>query len=317
MRLNKPQIISASRRTDIPAFYSTWLVNRLRAGWVLTYNPFNRRPVQVSLRPAEVAGIVLWSKNFGPLIPHLPEIEARGYRLYFIFTITGLPRVFEPGVVAPEEALAHFKLLAQRYSPEHVQWRYDPIILTSLTDPAYHRETFRTLCQELEGHTRRCYISFATLYPKVRRRLQALAAREGFQWWPEPPLEDKRQLATELAAIAARHGIELFSCCDELLVGERIKKAHCIDATILAPLFDLDPGLYRPKPTRPQCGCHESVDIGTYDTCLHLCAYCYANADAKRVLANRRRHDPSLPALPGPEYVEGQGPNPMSTEPNT
>lgn len=303
-RVRKPQIISASRRTDIPAFYSQWLVNRLRAGWVLTCNPFNYRPVKVSLKPAEVAGIVLWSKNFGPLLPHLPEIDAMGYRCFFIFTITALPRVFEPRVVNSEEAIAAFKSLARRYSPDHVQWRYDPIVLTSLTDPDYHLRTFRSLCRRLEGYTKRCYTSFATFYAKVRRRMEGLAARAGIEVWEDPPADQQRQLAEELAEIAGQHGIELFSCCNDLLVGEKIKKAHCIDAKVLAPLFGLQPNLYRPKPTRPQCGCYESVDIGMYDTCPHLCAYCYANASPRKVLLNFRRYDPSLPGLPGPELVQ-------------
>jgi hypothetical protein len=307
----KPQIISASRRTDIPAFYARWLVNRLRAGWALTYNPFNRRPVIVSLRPQEVAGIVFWSKNFAPLLPHLREIRALGYRYFFLFTLTGLPRIFEPATPPVEEAVAVFRALARQHSPRHLVWRYDPILLTSLTDPDYHLRTFRELCRQLEDYTERCYLSFVDFYPKVRRRLQALARKEGIEIFLEPDPQLKRQLAQELAKLAANHGIAVFACCEDELLGPGIGKARCVDPELLAPLFELDPKSYPAKPTRPGCGCHESVDIGVYETCPHLCLYCYANTSERRVLSAYRQHDPAAPALTGWGAAREEPPEPQ------
>ncbi|MGB9886060.1 MAG: DUF1848 domain-containing protein [Moorellales bacterium] len=295
----KPQIISASRRTDIPAFYSPWLVNRLRAGWVLTYNPFNRKPKRVSLKAEEVAGIVFWSKNFAPLLPYLREIGELGYRCFFLFTLTGLPRIFEPATPPVEEAVSAFQALASRYTPRHLVWRYDPILLSSLTDPDYHLRIFRELCQKLEGFTERCYISFLDPYPKVRRRLSALARRLDLEVFFEPDPQLKRQLAQELAGLASQHGITVWACCEGDLLWPEIGRARCVDPELLAQLFELDPHSYPPKPTRPGCGCHESVDIGMYETCPHLCLYCYANTSEGRVLSVYRQHDPAAPALSG------------------
>jgi len=296
----KPRIISASRRTDIPAFYGTWLLNRLRAGWALTYNPFNRRPMAVSLRPQDVAGIVLWSKNFGPFLTHAEEIRERGFNCFFLFTITGLPRLLEPHTPPVKEAVAAFRTLARRFSPHHLVWRYDPILLSPLTDPAYHLRTFGHLCRQLGGYTFRCYVSFLDFYPKVRRRLERLSRTAGLELLAEPLPETKLELLRELAKAAAKHNIEVRVCSEDLPPSTGLKKARCIDPELLAPLFGLDPALYPPKPTRPGCGCHESVDIGVYETCPHLCEYCYANTSPQRVLSAYRQHEPTAPALVEP-----------------
>jgi len=291
----RPRIISASRRTDIPAFYGEWFMRRLREGWALTYNPFSRRVFRVSLVPSDVAAIVFWSKNFGPFLPRLAELAERGYNMVFHYTITGLPRVFEGRVPDTGAAVAAFRALAGMFSSRHVQWRYDPVLLTTVTDKEYHLRRFRELCGRLEGLTTRCYTSFVCLYPKVRRRLEGVLAKNGVQMQPATA-EEQRELAGRLAEIAAGHGIALYSCCGDHLVGGPVKKARCVDGGLLAGLFGLDPGLFRPGPSRKQCGCSESTDIGMYDTCPHACVYCYANAGS-RAFVNYRNHDPDSPAL--------------------
>lgn len=294
--LTKPQIISVSRRTDVPAFYGEWFINRLREGWAVNYNPYSRKASVVELAPEKVGAFVFWSKNFKPFLPYLDEIEARGYRSFFLFTITGLPRLWEPRVVDTAVAVDTFRELARRYGPERVSWRYDPILLTASTGFDYHVRTFIDLCRKLEGYTRRCYTSFVCMYPKVKRRLMAVAKG------PAKMLEgvgegQKRELAEELAQIACEHGIELYSCCNDFLVGDKIRKAHCVDIELISKYTGLEPSLYRLNPTRKGCGCYESVDIGMYDTCPHLCRYCYANTHEKLVLRNYRSHDPRFPLL--------------------
>ena len=291
---DKPRIISASRRTDIPAFYGKWFMRRIREGWAATYNPFSRRIIRVSLLPSDVAAVVFWSKNFGPFLPHLAELANLGYKLVFLYTVTGLPRVFEGRVPDAGAAVASFKAISRMFSSKHIQWRYDPILLTSITDKEYHLRQFWDLCRCLEGYTTRCYTSFVNLYPKVQRRLEALA-KKGVKMLTVPEA-DQLELVNRLAEIAAGHGIELYSCCSDHLVGGRVKKAHCVDRDLLAGLFGLDAALYQIKPTRKQCGCAESVDVGMYDTCPHACVYCYANAGS-RALTNYLNHDPGSPAL--------------------
>jgi hypothetical protein len=291
---HKPRIVSVSRRTDIPAFYGEWFMNRVRAGWAVSCNPFNRRAMRVSLRPEEVGALVFWSKNFAPFLPYLAELKALGYRMVFLFTITGLPRIFETRVPDTGVTVAALQAISRMFSPEHVQWRYDPIFLTSVTDEKYHLRRFRELCRFLSGYTTRCYISFVCLYPKVRRRLQALE-KQGIKVFSVSEAE-QAALARQLAGIAAEYGIELYSCCNDHLVGGPVKKAHCVDAGLLASLFNLEAGFYRIRPTRKQCGCWESVDIGMYNTCPHGCIYCYASTGAGSS-KNYLRHDPGSPEL--------------------
>jgi hypothetical protein len=165
-------IISASRRTDIPAFYSQWLVNRLRAGFVRYPNPFSGEVYTVSLRPEDVHSIVFWSKHYAPLLPHLDELEEGDYRFYFHYTITGAPRTLEPHVPGWQQAVQVFRKLAERTSSRQVQWRFDPILFTHELGPAFYAARFRDVATALSGATERCYFSFAVFYGKVGRRLR-------------------------------------------------------------------------------------------------------------------------------------------------
>lgn len=282
-----PFIISASRRTDIPAFYMPWFMNRLRAGSVSYPNPFGGQIHTVSLRPEDVHSIVFWSKFYGPFLGHIDELESSGYRFYAHYTITGAPRQLEPHVPGWEHATAVFRDLAARTSPRHVQWRFDPIVMTDTLDAAFYADRFRRIAAVLAGSTTRCYFSFATSYAKVTRRLEKNGVR-----FVDPPLEVKHALVETLATIADDHGIALYACCQDALLNGRVHKAHCVDGDLLATLFPdrlLSAG---PRPTRDQCGCVASRDVGMYDTCPYGCVYCYANASQRAALAGHRQHDP-------------------------
>jgi len=290
--LIKPQIISASRRTDIPAFYSEWFINRVRQGWGIKYNPYNKKIACVSLTPENVAAVVFWSKNYTPLLPYLEELDKMGYNLVFHFTITGLPRYFEENVPPPAQALEIFKTLAKRYSPEQVLWRYDPVILTHKTDCRFHLENFTRFCTELAGFTKRCYISYINVYGKVERRLKAHKIN-----LINNNLQEQRELANSLAEVAQKYEIELFSCCNDFLLNNKIKKARCIDANLLQKCFGIGASTYSLSPSRKECGCYESIDLGLYDTCLHGCLYCYANNREGRIKKNYELYEPGYPAL--------------------
>ena len=266
-------IISASRRTDIPAFYAQWMLNRLKSGSVLYANPYSGTIHQVSLKPEDVTAIVFWTKNPEKLEPYLGEIDTMRYRYYFQFTITGHPGKLEPRVVDTEKAIDCFKRLSKRLSPEHLQWRFDPILLTPERGREKHLETFSHIAAELEGFTRRCYISFTKFYGKVKKNL----ARHGINAL-EPDSGEKIDFSQKLAEIGHGHGISLYSCCDESIVCGMVKKGHCIDAEIIKNICSNG---FREKinPTRPGCGCQDSRDIGAYDTCRHGCVYCYASSD--------------------------------------
>jgi len=292
------KVISASRRTDIPAFYSEWFMNRIRAGSVRWVNPFSNAMCEVSLRTEDVAAIVFWSKNYLPLLPHLDELDAGDYRMLFQFTITGLPKEFEPRVPEVEELVGCAKTLSSRYGAETVLWRYDPILISSVTSPKYHLSRFKELCGKLEGSVKRCYFSYLVFYGKVLRNIDTLGSQTGIACY-DLPRDDRIELANSFADIAAEHGIEMFSCCGDYLLGDKIKKAHCTDAELLSRLYPDKVGPLDEIPTRKECGCCRCTDIGAYDTCAHGCIYCYANSRVQTAQRNYDRHDPKSDMIVG------------------
>ncbi len=285
-------IISASRRTDIPAFYKPWFMYRLDEGCAAYPNPFGGQIHTVSLRPADVHSIVFWTKNPAPLVERVPELHARGYRFITHVTITGLPRALEPHVPRWEHVADAARALAERTSPYHVQWRFDPIVITPALSPAWYADRFAQIAAALEGHTTRCYFSFATFYGKVLQRMQQAGIA-----YDDPPLAAKRALVERLADIADAHRITLHACCQDDLHGARVRQAHCIDGDLLAALFPDRPHVTGHRPTRHFCGCVASRDIGMYDTCPYGCVYCYANRTQARAVARHRAHDPLSPLL--------------------
>lgn len=283
------RIISVSRRTDIPAFYGEWFMRRLKDGFAGVVNPFGGRRYVVSLKPEDVVCFVFWSKNFSPFLENLRVLDGLGYKFYFNYTVTALPGVFESGLDR-QSAIEGLKQLSRMYSPQHINWRFDPIILSDLCDRNFFLEAFEELACEFEGLVERCYFSFVTEYGKVKRNFAEFERAAGVKI-PRCNKSYKIELANELAAIAERHGIRMSSCCGDYLTGDRIQKAHCIDGGVIEQLFFREGLGHKAKPTRPQCGCTESIDLGTYDTCPHGCIYCYANVNKHKAAEAYRNHD--------------------------
>lgn len=281
------EIISASRRTDIPALYMEWFMQRVRAGHAVYPNPFGGTLHRVSLLPEDVHSIVFWSKHYGPLLPHLEELLDRGYRPCFHYTINGAPRAMEPHVPPWELSVRIFRELASRTSPRQVLWRFDPIVLTSELDQAFYLNRFREIGSRLAGFTERCYFSFAAFYRKTKAKM----AREGILWG-EPSLEEKKELAFQLAELAHGFGMELLACCQEDLLQYGIAMGRCVDGELLSGLLPDRPPILTPRPTRPGCGCTASRDIGMYDTCPLGCVYCYATQSRDLALRHMAKHDP-------------------------
>ena len=290
------RIISVSRRTDIPAFYGNWFMNRLKEGFAGIVHPFGGRKYIVSLKPEDVVCFVFWSKNFGPFLENLRIIDDLGYKFYFNYTVTGLPSVFESNV-EKQLAIETLKQLSRTYSPRHINWRFDPIIISSICDRDFYIKAFEQLASEFAGYVERCYFSYVTEYNKVKVNFEKLQKTKGVRI-VDCGDDFKIQLANELAAIAAHYGIQMYSCCGDYLVEgsrkegyPRIKKAHCIDGSIIESLFFPEGLQYTKKPTRKECGCTESTDIGTYDTCPHGCVYCYANVNKRKAYQAFSNHD--------------------------
>jgi hypothetical protein len=289
-------IVSASYRTDVPAFYGDWFMNRVAAGDARVASPYGGRPYRVSLQPGAVDGFVLWTRNIAPLADRLPELAAVA-PFAVQFTVTGYPRALEPGVIETRAAVEQIRHLARIWGPRAVVWRYDPIVATSLTGPAWHRRNFAALAAALDGAVDEVVVSFAQIYAKTRRNLDAAARRHGFSW-RDPEAGEKRALIGGLAAIAAAHGMRLTVCTQPDYAADGTEPARCIDAARLSDVAGRTITA-RVKGNRPGCLCHESRDIGAYDSCPQGCFYCYAvssRAAAKRVLA---AHDAESDILGG------------------
>ncbi len=286
-----PQVISASRRTDIPGFYSEWFVNRLKAGYVLVQQPYSGTWSRVSLTPEDVSAIFFCSKNYRPLLSRLDEVEKTTRNLFFHYTITA-NRELESHTPEPDEAIKDHLYLAKRYSPDHIIWRYDPVCITDKLSFEEHLDRFTRLAGRLKGSVSRCIISFAHPYKKAIANFSKYTDHRmvGLS------LEQQREYAGVLADRAAKVGIRLYACCNDHVLSDRIAKAGCIDGAYLSRLF-ATPIDTRKGATRAACGCTKSADIGAYDTCAHGCLYCYANADKDKAFANQAKHHPDWNAL--------------------
>jgi hypothetical protein len=287
-------IISASRRTDIPAFYAPWFIHRIRAGWCRVPNPFNSAQVtEVSLRPEDVEVIVFWTRYPLPMMPHLEEMEDRGYHFYFLYTLMGNPREIDPNSPSLRSALRTFQRLADRIGPEKVIWRYDPIVLSSLTDSDFHKRTFHHISGELEGYTQRCIMSAVNPYRKAKRRFMdrgiELLSSDG---------QEFGNLVQFMAEEARNRGMDIFSCAQTLDLDDRgVKHGKCIDDEYIERAFGIRVSHKKDPSQRRSCRCVVSKDIGMYDTCLFGCLYCYGTTSFKKAKENYKIHDPRAPSL--------------------
>lgn len=288
-------IISASRRTDIPAFYSQWFMNRLREGYCLVPNPYNPRQVaRISFLPECLDVIVFWSKNPFPILRHLPEVEKMGHPFYFLFTLNAYPKALEPNLPSLAERISTFIKLSRRIGSRRVIWRYDPIILSNRTDAAFHKKMFEDLCGQLAGHTCRVIISVITRYRKTIRSLRALE-KQGYVFDREPRNHTETEgLLSEMASSAADHGLETFACAEKKdYTHLGVKPARCIDATLIRELWGIPVASGKDPGQREHCGCASSRDIGMTDTCPHGCLYCYATMNWEIAVKRYQTHDPN------------------------
>lgn len=286
-------IISTSDRTDIPAFYSEWFLNRIKAGYVLVRNPFNAHQIsKVSLSPDVVDCIVFWSKNPRPLMKRLDELK--DYNYYFQFTLTGYGRDIEPAV--PDKysvMIPTFQELSERIGTNRVIWRYDPIIFTDEMTPEYHLEQISRISEALDGYTKKCVISFVDWYGKVKKTLEDMNTHDLSG-------DELLDFAGRVHKITSSHHMVTASCAEKAdLASVGIEHNSCVDKHLVE---EITGAIYIPekkKPNREACGCIPSIDIGLYDTCLHLCKYCYANSNPDVVRRMRERYDPESPILCG------------------
>lgn len=286
-------IISASRRTDLPTYYSDWFLHRLREGYVCVRNPMNFHQVsQIPLTPDVVDGIVFWTKNPIPMLPKLDQLK--DYPYYFQFTLNAYGPDVEAHVPSKNaQIIPAFQALSRKIGAERVIWRYDPILLTPRYTVDYHVRYFEEIAKRLAGYTHKCVISFLDLYGSTKRGMSGLSLL---------PLGEGEmtELAARLAEIAGRYRLTMESCAEKIDLSRfGIAHGHCVDRRLFEQLLGQPLALEKDPGQRPECGCMASIDVGMYDTCGNGCAYCYATHSAATAARRIGAHDPRSPLLFG------------------
>jgi hypothetical protein len=295
-------IISASRRTDIPAFYSQWFFNRLNQGFVMVRNPMNPQLVsKISLNPQFIDCIVFWTKNPKNMIKQLDRLK--GYHFYFLFTITSYGPDLEKHLPPKDDVIETFIELSRLIGKEKVIWRYDPVLITDTMDEEYHCRHFDYIARELHPYTERCIISFLDMYKKCERNLKGFNIKE-------LDTGEMVRLAGKLNRTARRWNIEMVTCAEEVSLSHfGINHGKCIDDRLISRITGVQLEVKKDPHQRKTCRCVESIDIGAYNTCSHMCLYCYANSEARVVQKNLSRHYWESPLLlgklsPGDQIIE-------------
>lgn len=285
-------IINTGMRTDIPAFYSTWLLNRIKEGYVYVRNPYYKSQItKYSLSPDVVDCLAFCTKNPHPLISHLSELDK--YNQFWFVTITPYGKDIEPNVPNKMQVIEDFKKLSDYIGVDSVALRYDPIFIDNNFSVEKHIECFNRLLSHLKGYTHDCTISFLDLYEKVKRNAPDLSP---------PTEEEEKEIAEAFSKIGSQNNIQIHACCEkDYLKDYGIDITGCMSQEIVEKAISNTLNVPKLNNKRQGCNCVLGNDIGAYNTCAHLCKYCYANANPSLVKENMKRHIPTSPFLIGKE----------------
>ena len=283
-------IINTGQRTDIPAFYTDWFVNRLKAGFVLVRNPYNPRSVtRYRLSPEVVDLIGFCTKNPAPMLPHLDLL--RPYGQFWYVTITPYGKEIEPGVPDKREVLDSFRRLSDTVGPDRMGWRYDPVFISGEYPAGRHIRAFEYMAQTLSGYTRTAVISFVDLYEKTKRNFPEVRPVTA---------EQRLLLGKAFVEITGQYGMTLRPCGEgDELAPFGADCSGCMTVAMYEQALGRRLKVPKTAPARKECACYLGGDIGAYNTCGHLCRDCYANYDAATVRKNLAAHDPESPLLIG------------------
>lgn len=318
-----PIIISASRSTDIPAFYAKWFINRLKAGYCVWYNPFNQQPMHVSFKNAKA--VVFWTKNPKPILPYLHELDERGIHYYFQFTLNDYDEEqFEPNVPSVEKRIETFKELSNQIGKERVIWRFDPLVMTDKIGVKELLQKVENIGNQLKGYTEKLVFSFAdigNIYKKVENNLKRLNIN-----YQEFTSQTMIEFAKGLYELNKNWGYALGTCAEEKDLEQfGIEHNRCIDGELMKRIFAKDEDfvyyltygkfpekgtLFPAEPPKKEanmkdkgqrkiCGCMISKDIGMYNTCPHFCVYCYANTSKETVEKTRKLYSETNESIIG------------------
>lgn len=312
VNIAQPVIISASRSTDIPAFYSDWLISRIKAGYVKWKNPFSGEFTNVSFEQARL--FVFWTKNPAPMLENLAFFDNNGLSYYFQYTLNDYEHEnWESALPCLEDRIETFIGLSERIGKEKLIWRFDPIILSDKLDQDEILRRIERIGQRLHQHTERLVFSFIDIenYRKVKQNLCFIPDR-----LHEIDVQTMEYLAKGISQLNAGWGLKIGTCAEKIdLEQYGIEHNRCIDDRLIIRLFSHDEELMaylgyttndqtdfladqnseysymkiKDKGQRKACGCIKSKDIGQYNTCPHGCVYCYANTDHETALKNWKK----------------------------
>lgn len=285
-------IVSVSRRTDIPAFYSEWFFERLQVGHVLIKNPFNRKQIsKVILNKETVDCFVFWTKDPSDFIKGLDKLE--GYKFYFQYTLNSYSDDIEVNVKRKKQLIETFIKLSKKIGKEKVIWRYDPILLNEKYTKGYHYKWFEFIASKLSGYTDKCVISFIDEYKEIKKNAHDLQLKNISE-------EDMLEIASKLVKIANKYNIIIESCAEKVdldICG--VKHGACIDRELVSMITGKDFINTKKDNMRIGCNCIKSIDIGEYNSCLHKCKYCYANYNSALIEKNFNSNNIKSPLLLG------------------
>ena len=285
-------ILSVSRRTDIPAFYSEWFFNRLKEGFVLVRNPMSYHQVsRVKLTPDVIDCIVFWTKDPSKMLDKLHLLNK--YKYYFQITINPYEQHMEKRVSHPDRVIKSFQEISSKIGIDRVIWRYDPIILTKEMNLDYHTTNFDKIASKLSGYTKRCIISFVDNYRKTERNMKSIVQEDITS-------EIMLRIGEKFAEIGDKYNLKISTCSEIIdLSAVGIEHAKCIDDRLISQIIGESLVIAKDKNQREECGCVTSIDIGAYNTCKHGCLYCYANFSENAMINNAKKHYKNSPMLIG------------------
>ena len=285
-------ILSVSRRTDIPAFYSEWFFNRLKEGFVLVRNPMSYHQVsRVKLTPDVIDCIVFWTKDPSKMLDKLHLLNK--YKYYFQITINPYEQHMEKRVSHPDRVIKSFQEISSKIGIDRVIWRYDPIILTKEMNMDYHTTNFDKIASKLSGYTKRCIISFVDNYRKTERNMKSIVQEDITS-------EIMLRIGEKFAEIGDKYNLKISTCSEIIdLSAVGIEHAKCIDDRLISQIIGESLVIAKDKNQREECGCVTSIDIGAYNTCKHGCLYCYANFSENAMINNAKKHYKNSPMLIG------------------
>ncbi|MBR4471909.1 MAG: DUF1848 domain-containing protein [Erysipelotrichaceae bacterium] len=283
-------ILNTGSRTDIPAFYSEWFMNRIREGFVLVRNPYYpKQTTRYELDPSVVDVLVFCTKDPFNMLRYIDELKK--FRMYWNVTITPYGKDIEPNLRQKKDIMDSFIELSKKIKSDHIAWRYDPIFLNEKYNKEYHLMIFEKMCAYLKGYTDTVIISFIDLYEKTKKNFPSVK---------EVSYEDQCDLCQNFTDIVSRYGMRIKTCLEnEGLKNYGADVSGCLTKETLEKATGLDLNVKDLSYARQGCKCLLGNDIGAYNTCMHLCKYCYANYDEKIVRDNFRKHDPKSPLLIG------------------